>query len=387
MNTSASTLAPKTSWIDENTRREVSIVTDEAWVGYFRSHKHLPDGRVLVAGGRKRKQDRAHSLLAIDPATGDIETLDQPAVGFLRIRQEDGKAWFMKGWKSREVWEVDLPYGTPKLLCKVPDSVPGNVADITCDGKTLILEEQINEAGAFPIPTTMSADDIWRYINRQRHGAIYTYDVASNRVGRIVHMPHVSPAHSEASPIDPTLVRYTQDVLECAGQRMFTIRTDGSEQRTLRQQEYGEMITHEFWWSDPNYVGYTYMDRRGDQTVHEFPWCEYAKRPTHLGICDLKGNEVYLSDPLNSYHAHLYMSPNGQIVCGEGTAWNNFICAGAFSWKTTRLDLVPLATIHTEWLPTRGCGTNCGFSKDGGWLLYNDTIDGKHYICRVKVDV
>ena len=373
------------TWIDENTGREITQIGDGGHIGYFRNSKHLPDGRIVVGGPSTR--GRKGALLAIDPETGDIEELKQELGSYLRIRPSDGKTWFIAGRWPRELWEVDLPNGTPRLVSKLPEDMPGHPADITCDGKTLILEHQRNEHGSFPIPTGMDAAELWRYINRRRTGAIYAYDIAARRIGRLVEMRHVSPAHSDPSPADPTLLRFTEDVLEFTGQRMFSIRTDGSEFRPLRKQEYGEMITHEFWWSDPNYIGYTYMDRRGDDSALQFPWCEYAPRPTQLGICDLRGNEVYLSDPLNSYHAHLYMSPNGQYVCGEGTAWNNFMCVGAFSMKDTRLDLKRLATIHTPWIPTRGSGTNCAFSVDGKWMLYNDTVGGKHRICRVRVDV
>lgn len=381
------------TWTDENTRRRIVQVGDGLSVGYFRHSKHLPDGRIVVSGAAP--DGSGARLFAVDPTEGEAEPIDQPFSGYMRIRPGDGRTWFILGPRAGsrtadqhrlELWEVDLPDGTPRLVCGIPEYVPGVPADITCDGRTIIFEHAMNDGGPFPIPTKHSATELMRYINRRRRGAIYTYDIPTGHVGRPVEMQHVSPAHSDTSPADPTLLRYTEDVLECTGQRMFSVRIDGSEQRPLRVQEFGEMITHEFWWADPNFVGYTYMDRRGDETLYSVPWCEYADRPTHLGICDLRGEEVYRSDPLNSYHAHLYMSPNGGVVCGEGTAYNNFICAGSFSMKETRLNLEPLATIHTPWIPTRGSGTNCAFSNDGRWLFYNDTVDGKRQLCRVEVD-
>jgi hypothetical protein len=74
-----------------------------------------------------------------------------------------------------------------------------------------------------------------------------------------------------------------------------------------------------FWWPDGRLIGYTYQDRRGDTTIRELPWGEYSPCPTHLGIAGLDGAECYLSDPLNCYHSHLFVSPDGQWVCGEGT--------------------------------------------------------------------
>jgi hypothetical protein len=168
---------------------------------------------------------------------------------------------------------------------------------------------------------------------------------------------------------------------------MFTVRADGSEHRTIRVQEVGEMITHEFWWADPNFIGYTYQDRRGDPTVQELPWSEYAPVKTRLGIADLDGNEVYLSDPLNSYHSHLYVSRRGDYVSGEGTDGNSFVFAAPFSWDNTKIDFTALATIYTPYSAMLGQYVHADFSADSKWLLYNDTIDGVMQVCRVRVDV
>jgi len=148
-----------------------------------------------------------------------------------------------------------------------------------------------------------------------------------------------------------------------------------------------EMITHEFWWPGGRHIGYTYQDRRGDPTLYERPWCEYAPVATRLGIADLDGREVYLSDPLNCYHSHLFVSPQGDWVCGEGTDGHSFAYAAPFSWKSAAVDLVPMATIHTPYVPFRGQGVETGFSADSRWLIFNDTVEGRRQVCAVKADV
>jgi hypothetical protein len=150
------------------------------------------------------------------------------------------------------------------------------------------------------------------------------------------------------------------------------------------------MVTHEFWWADPRFIGYTYQDRRKDPTLKTHHWAEYTTCPTRLGIADLSGREIYLSDPLNSYHSHLYRSPDGRLVSGEGTDGNSFICAAEFSWQSTRLAMQPLATIHTKYVPFRGQGVDCNFSANGKWLIYADKLDGDdkpYQLYAVKVEL
>jgi len=392
------------SWIDENTGRRVWQLTDEpngAAIGYFRHTRHLPDGRMLIhaRGQWGAGPGRMGSLCILDPESGELQPL--PLRGrYLRVRIEDGRVWYLqrppglemptdrKLWRMgpRDLYTMQLPDGEPQLVAHLPEEIARHVSDITCDGSTLILEERYGERVESPVGSS-DIEKMWAHFNRPRNGAVFAYDIATGTRRTLVETQNVSTFHVDTSPADPTLVRFAHDMLECTGQRMFTVRTDGSDLHPIRVQEMGEMITHEFWWGDPNFIGYTYQDRRGDTTIHDIPWCEYAPVTTHLGISNLKGEEVYLSDPLNSYHSHIYVSRNGDLVSGEGTDGNSFVFAAPFSWDNNKVDFQALATVHTQYHPMSGQGVDADFSADGKWLLYNDTIDGKIQVCRVRVDL
>ena len=400
--TATSHVAEQKSWIDETTGRRVWQMTDSptgASLSYFRTYRHLPDGRMLMnVRGAQGSGMFGGSLAAIDPASGALELLDYPG-RYLKLRISDGQMWFLQRppgheipadrtqWRNgpRDLWTVQLPHGEPQLVAQLPEEIARHVSDITCDGSTLLLEERVSEQVESPVGST-EAEKMWIHFNRARSGTLLAYDIASQTRRTLVETQDVSTFHVESSPTDPNLIRFAHDMLECTGQRMFTVRTNGSELHPIRRQAFGEMITHEFWWGDPSYIGFTYQDRRGDSTVHDLPWCEYAPVNSHLGIADLAGEQVYLSDPLNSYHSHLYVSRRGDMVCGEGTDGNSFVFAAPFSWQSTKVDFTAMATIHTEYHPMSGQGVHCDFSADNKWLLYNDTIDGKIQICRVAVD-
>ena len=51
--------------------------------------------------------------------------------------------------------------------------------------------------------------------------------------------------------------------------------------------------------------------------------------------------------------------------------------------------MIPLATIHTAYVPFRGQGVDCNFSADGRWLIYADKLDpeGPHQLFAVEVDL
>lgn len=386
------------TFIDENTGREIRQLTNfehGAHLGYFRMFRQLPDGRMLAWS----KHEHGHGIV-IDADSGDVELLAQ-SFWTLKLRERDGRAWFVRSKDQtnrkarrepagRQLWQIDLPGGQPQFVCDIPDGLPGDIEDVTIDGRHLITSVREQDLTTCPIPTTKDVESINRYFARPRRGEMWVCDLQTGSFRRILETAGLCPLHLDTSPVDPTLIRYCQDMPDAHGQRVWTIRIDGTERRPIRPQEYGEMVTHEFWWADPRFIAYTYQDRRQDPTLKTHHWAEYGAGLTRLGIADLSGREVYLSDPLDSYHSHLYRSSDGTLVSGEGTDGNSFVCAAAFSWKTPRLEMKRLATIHTTYVPFRGQGVDCNFSADGRWLIYADKIHGDdkpHQLFAVRVDL
>jgi len=300
---------------DENTGREIRQLTAfaaGAWVPYFRTPRNLPDGRVLGYSAHATGH-----LIAVDPESGDVQPLTTGPGQLLRLREGDGVACFYDG-DARRLWTRTLPDGEPQPAGSLDADILGTVQDITCDGRTLIGVSLECE------PSDMSGlygrdfRHFWRWIYRKRSAVIWAYDLESGRYAELLRMEEYQPQHIDASPTDPGLLKYAQDGLALFDQRIHTMRVDGTEWRMIRPQAAGEWVHHEFWWPGAQWIGYKYMDRRNDPTIHELPWGEYAPRPLHLGIADLEGDEIYCSDPLGSYHSHLNVSPNPKF---RGWEW------------------------------------------------------------------
>ena len=366
--------------------RQLTAVPAGATLAYFRMPRNLPDGRVVIHATHD-----GGGLMALEAESGDLSPLAQPPGTLLRLRESDGLAWFWDAG-TRELWEQVLPSGEARLVATVPEDVAGGVQDITGDGKTLIGATA--ECEPSDINDIFSGDyrRMWRWIYRKRSATLWAYNVVSGERTELVALPEHNIQHVDTSPTDPGLLKFAQDGLAVFDQRIHTVRTDGSDWHAIRPQASGEWIHHEFWWpqaassSHGEAIGFKYMDRRGDATLHEQPWGEYAPRPLQLGIANLRGEQVYLSDPLDHYHSHLNVSADARIVTGEGTHDHSFACAGLFDLKTTRLKLEPLATIHTPYVPAAAQGVECHISPDSKWLLYNDTCDGVKQVCAVALD-
>jgi hypothetical protein len=380
------------AFTDPHTGREIRQLTDfehGCRLGYFRMPSQVP-----AAGGVRRghggyiiawSKHEEGSLILIDPEEGEYRPI--PNAGLHLLKMHRGGKLYQYSAKTREIWLRELPDGELTFIGHVPPEIPGEIADITCDGKKLILLDTQQDYKHYPIPTTKDIDKLWHFFGRPRNGRIWVYDFEKREASKIYETDGFCPLHLDTHPSNPSLLRFCHDMYDAYGQRVWIIRTDGTGLRKVRPQERGELVTHEFWWSDDKHVGYTFQDRRADDQLGELPWAEYSPTPTHLGIADLHGREVFLSDPLNSYHTHLYMSPDGKWVFGEGTDWNYGVFLAPFDFKDTRVDLRKMASIHTPYVPFRGQSVNCVFSPDSRWLMYTDTVEGKLQVFGVRVEV
>ena len=372
-------------WIDEQTGRAVRQLThspDGASVRSYRRPRGLRDGRVL---GHVRGP--GGGPVAIDPASGDVELLHVPA----RVLRPSytGDSLFCWDATGGELWSVELEDGKAVTLGHAPRVGPHVCeTDISEDGRTVVMGERIQDLRVHPTPDDWNAERLMRWFERPRSGNIWACDVASGRAENILHLDDLCPIHVDPCPTDPGLIKFSHDRYDAYCQRIWTVRSDGTQLRPIRRQQRGELVTHEFWWPDGRRIGYKYQDRRSDDTIERLPWAEYAPVPTQLGLATLDGEERYLSDPLNHYHSHIGVSRDGSLLCGEGTDGRSFVYGATFSMASTRIDFVPLATVHTQYRPfSVGHGANAGFSPNGRWLLYNDTVENTMQICAVRVDL
>lgn len=372
-------------WIDANTGRTVRQLTDHpagAGVGYFRWPRRLPADKFLAM-----VFDEQRTPLTIDIATGQASPLELPPCHLIKLEEKTGTLWY-RTRGDLALWKVTLPDGAPQYVTDIPAGWEGRDLFITCDGKTGVgYFPEVDPDNVVPPPATPDLDLLLAFFNRPRWGSLKAFDLQSGEEKILVETQGVTPIHGDVSPTDPTLLKFAHDNYDAICQRIWTVRTDGSELRKIRPQEYGELVTHEFWWPDGQLIAYKYQDRRKDETLMTLPWAEYSPIPTQFGLSNLQGEEIYLSDPINHYHTHINVSPDASRLSGEGTENNCFVYAANFSQQSTKIDFIRQATINTPYAPFRGQFVDASYSADGEWIVYNDTVGDKMQVCAVKVEL
>lgn len=369
---------------DENTGRQVRQLTafaEGASVPYFRYPRHFPDGRIMVYG-----KHQTGNLAALDVESGDIQCIPHERGSLIRWRETDGCAWYYDK-ETREVLARMLPDGACTVIGRIDPAVDGDPHDITCDGRTLIgaacESEPTDMAGVF----AGDYKGMWRWAYRQRSSTMWAYDLVDNRYTELRQLADYHPTHVDTSPVDPALFKYAIDGVSVFDQRIHAMRIDGTEDRMIRPQQPGEWVHHEFWWPGAQLIGYKYLDRRGDPSVHLLPWGEYATRPLYLGIANLAGEEIYLSDPLDHYQSHLNVSPDARFITGEGTHNHSFASVAAFDMGSTQIAFQAIATIHTPYVAASAQGVETGVTQDARWVVFNDEVEGKKQVCAVALEL
>ena len=365
-------------WSDEQTGREVRLLScpgdrDHFLLPYFMTWKHTADGTIL--SGRR----------ILNPRTGEITELPSNLVNIQL--SADGTRIYCRKKRSRTVMALTLPDMQEVTIGRLPDGHPCDRFYVTCDERTLI-GWKFTELGAPITPFGQNDPEVlWCFFDRPRNADLWAYDLPTGRFTELVHTDGLGIIYEVPSPTNPTCLMFSHDRHEATCQRIWTIRTDGTEMRKVRPQVPGEVVTHNIWWPDGRYIAYKYLDRRNDPTLGQTPWSEYAPVPTRIGLSSPDGPEVFLSDPLVSYQSHINISRDGTLISGEGTHDHSFVYVAAFSITSTKVEMIPHATIHTAYSPMGGQGVQADFTADGRWLLYQDTIEGKLHLCAVRVEV
>ncbi len=378
------------TWNDETTGRRIRQLTDRpagCWLGYYNKPRRAgPEWVMIQVGGPEQKTAFLHAESGeIKPAPFYDVPANRGSGGLLLLNEDTGRAHFALG---REIWCVDLPDGEPERVHTLPEDLPGMPVRLTCDAGTAILQKRVDPTYAsIEFPQTCDAEWYWKFITRPRSGTLFSYGLADGAIRTLVEEKAHHPSLPQPSPTDPTLVAFSVDQDPCEAQHIWAVRTGGGDRWKIRPQEPNEMIMHFCWWPDGTYLTYKYQDKRVNGRHREIPFAEYSPCPTRYCLAGTDGVEVYRSDPLDHWHSHVFRSPDGTLLCGEGTHDHMFLYAAAFSLDSTQIDFVPQATIHTPYEACKGAEVESGFTPDNRWLLYNDTIEGVLQVCAVEVGV
>jgi len=191
--------------------------------------------------------------------------------------------------------------------------------------------------------------------------------------------------HVLFSPSDPTLLMYCHEGPWQKVDRIWTIRTDGSQKTKVHQRTFqGEIAGHEYWAPDGRTIWYDLIQPMGVRWLASFDVRSGKRLWYRLGAGQ------------GSYHFSSY--PDNRLFSGDGNDEGKYISlfrprADTNPRAPDTLDgdrLIAAGDLETQRLADLSkqdytLEPNQHFTPDGQWLVYRANVEGKPAIYAVEV--
>lgn len=311
---------PPASWVDPDTGHRVIRLTREPGSDsfYFNYNGYTPDG-----------QEMAYSTPAgvsvLNLATREARQVVAGPVRAIVVGRKSPNIYYTRPTKDpfqAELWRTNVDTGETRKLADLPRRA--NVATINAD-ETLaagtFIEGDATVGGAYDgtaaAASRMSKTNLGEPANKgemmtRRLEAklpmtLFTVDLRTGQVKPLIEHSTNWLNHEQFSPTDPTLLLYCHEGLWWLVDRIWTIRTDGTQNQLIHQRTMEmEIAGHEWWGADGRTVFYQLHYPRGMQTSFVASYNVET------------GERVWYHYNSDQSSIHDNSSPDGKLFCGDG---------------------------------------------------------------------
>ncbi len=406
--------ATPASWIDAKTGHRILRLSDAPgnYALYFNYNAYTPQGDVMIF-------QTADGISVADTKTWAVKPLlRRPGLHLLFAGHRTRTAYFSEQAGGTDapvtIYAADIDTGAVRKIADVPK---GSRIDTINADETLLAGQiaerdmplQPNAAGVdirtgqtayaanWPDGRPMTYADAKEFRLNQRLEAripmeIFTVDVKTGTRRSVVKSTDWLN-HLQFSPTDPTLLMYCHEGPWHKVDRIWTVRTDGSQRTKVHTRTMNmEIAGHEFWSPDGKTIWYDLQTPRGeDFWLAGYDVATAKRRWYHLDR--------------NEWSVHYNVSADQKLFSGDGGDSEMVARAPDAKWlylfrpravpdvagiRADNADsLIAAGTFATEKLVDMSrqdykLEPNARFSPDGKWLIFRANIEGKAAIYAVE---
>lgn len=407
-NTAISVANPPTDWIDPDTGHRIIRLSRDPGTGslYFNQNGYTPDGQRLI-------MTTDHGLQTVDLLTHQIQQATTSKVTVLFMGRKTGQAYYAQ---NRTIYAVDLKTNISRKVVELP--FKGSVQTINSD-ETLLAGSVTKTAGTGDWPTlpppTPNAEPALPAINPDGSAltaaqkkdvmldhrlaqhtpmALFTINTTTGEL-KLFNYSTDWLNHVQFSPTDPEQLLFCHEGPWQKVDRIWTIRTDGTQLTCIHQRTMNmEIAGHEWWSTDGKTVWYDLQTPRGvdfwvagyNIDTHQRIW--YHLEPNQWGVHfnSSSDNSLFASDggdPTLTARA-----PDGAWIWllkphvvadlpGMKPAPNASGLVRAGYFEPERLVNMKDHQYHLE--------PNVNFTPDGKWIVFRTNMFGKEQVLEVEV--
>ncbi|MGP8259133.1 MAG: oligogalacturonate lyase family protein [Acidobacteriaceae bacterium] len=402
---------PKT-WVDKDTGHRVTRVTDEPGSSalYFNFDAYTPDGRQMVYSSPAGismldlATGKTRVLVANAPPASNSATSAQPRGGqrILAVGRKTGAVYFsrMSPEGLSEVYSADITTGAVRKLVTLPPRatvVTINADETLASGTYEVGDHTAEDYGnnrAAPVPPGQpngKGQMMARRLATHIPMVLFVIDLKTGKVKELLHSTDWIN-HMLFSPVDPTLLMYCHEGPWQLVDRIWLIRTDGTQNTLVHKRTmFMEISGHEFWSRDGKTIWYDWQLPKG--RTYFFAGYEIA---THH-------RDAYSLTP-NQWSIHFNGSNNPTMFAGDGGDSGQVTQAPDGTWielyhtdtsgrrdGVNSPDLIQPGILNNEHLVNMAnqnymSEPNERFSPDDKRIFFTSNMFGPNYVFSVEVD-
>lgn len=380
-------------WIDKDTGHRIVRLSDEAGSQsfYFHQNGYTKKGDKLVFSTR-------NGLSTYNFKTKKIEQIVEGRAGSVIVGAKTRKVFYIKG---NSVYETDVDTKATREIVKNAKFRTGSGFALNSD-ETLLggsmtvgeVPEEFRPRQPQPTPTPektepsasptpQKAMDAYpgkgemmeRRLAAKIPMTLYTINVKSGEV-KTFHPATDWLNHVQFSPTDPTLMMFCHEGPWHKVDRIWTIRTDGSDLKKIHTRTMEmEIAGHEFFGADGKYIYYDLQTPKSQV----FWLAKYEIKTGKMEKFSLTKRE---------WSVHYNVSPDGKIYSGDGGGPNSVARGDNGQWmykftpKNGKLISEKLVNLEKHDYSLEPNGT---FTPDGKWLVFRSNMLGPTHIYAVEI--
>lgn len=379
-------------WVDPDTGHRIVRLSDEAGSSSFYFHQYA-----YTAGGDKLIFSTRGGLSTYNFATKKIEQIVEGRTGSVIVGRKTRKVFYIKG---DTVYETDVDTKATREIVKNAKLRTGSGFGINSDETLLAgsmvvgeIPEEFRPAAPQPTATPTpipgapagqvpardnypgKGDMMERRLAAKIPMQLYTINIKTGEV-KTFHQSTDWLNHVQMSPTDPTLIMFCHEGPWHKVDRIWTIRTDGSDLKKIHTRTMDmEIAGHEFFGQDGKHIYYDLQTPKSQV----FWLAEYDIKTGKMNKYSLEKRE---------WSVHFGVSPDGKTFLGDGGGPNSVARGDNGQWiylfhpengKFRSEKLVNLAKHDYSLEP------NATFTPDGKWIVFRSNMLGPTHIYAVEI--
>lgn len=388
---------PPKTWIDPDTGHRIHRLTDEPNSGglYFNFNAYTPDGRDMIY----TSPEGIH-LLNLESGKTRL-VVPKPAKAIVVGNKTRSIYYTLPSDNSLNVYEIDA--GKSRKLADMPRR--GKVATVNADetlaAGTFIEGDGLDYGeGQKVMPQGLGGPNV-QPVNKARMMedrlaaklpmTLFTIDLRNGQINKVFEHDTNWNNHLLFSPKDPTLLMYCHEGPWHKIDRIWTIRTDGTQKQLIHTRTMAmEIAGHEFWGLDGDTVWYDLQRPKGEDFI-------LASYNLNTGL------RRWYRMTRNEWSIHFNVTADESLICGDGGDKGQVARAPDGKWiylfcpeltnvtGINQKDFVQPGNLRSEKLVNMEkhnykAEPNVRFTPDKKRVLFTSNMFGPSYLFAVEVD-